>query len=105
MRLRVDRAAAQITARIRNPNPFVVAGQAEAITGIEAWPRSLAGPYARWAVTPRIQLFTVAAKAQTTIKFSIQPPASSDPKQSFWSVVKLAYDGHVVYASEAPPPE
>jgi hypothetical protein len=99
----VRRSADRLVALIRNPNPFAVAGQAEAVTGIEAWPASLVGPYSRWAVTPRVQAFSVDPNADAEVSFRIEPGAPQAWQEGFWAVVKLAYDGQVAYAAEPPP--
>jgi hypothetical protein len=117
--VRVRRTADRLAALITNPNDFVVAGQAEVVTGIEAWPASLVGPYSRWAVTPRVQAFSVEPNAEAEVGFRIEPsteftlsateglgPGPGAPQawhEGFWAVVKLVHDGQVVYAAEPPP--
>ncbi|NQT52391.1 hypothetical protein HQ576_10090, partial [bacterium] len=100
--LTVERTATRIRARIRNPNPFLVSGRAEAICGPEAWPRHLVGHYSRWAVTPRVQAFAVAPESEAVVSFRIEPGAPRAWHEGFWCAIKLAYDGRVVYAAEPP---
>jgi hypothetical protein len=88
---------------IRNPNPFALSGGAEVVSGLETWPASLVGAVSRWQIAPRVEPFTVEAEAENVVRFAINPAAPQAWEESFWAVVRLAYDGRVSYHAEPAP--
>jgi alpha-mannosidase len=79
-------ARGEIRVLVRNRAASEIHGEAQVISPHESWP----------AIRPWTQGFTVAPAAETTVRFTVQPPFGF-AGGGYWALVKLMYFGRLIY--------
>ncbi len=99
LKVEPTRTGGQVRVKVTNPNALAAEGFVDCVVSPALWPELGAGGAVR--LTPARQPLSVPAYESVDVDFVLSDPAASPPMR-----VKVAANGHVVYAevAEAAPP-